>query len=194
MADRNEDLMRAPDNRIAGIIRRIEEFLFTIIILSMILIGLLPVVLRYAGMPGITWTEPLSQHMVLWITFLGAGVAVKERSSISIDALPLVLKPRKRLFLRGLTEFVGTAVCGILAWVSISLIKDTFEFERDTTLFLNIPEWCLMIALPAGFALLALRLLIAGGEDIYHSFRPPVPLNENTDCKKDTDSEEEEKK
>ena len=175
MEDSTDVFLRAPDNRFARIVKRIEEILFSLIILSMIVIGLFPVVLRYAGMSGITWTEPMSQHMVLWIAFLGAGVAVRERSSISIDALPLILKPRKRLFLRGTTEFAGTVVCGILAWVSIALIKDTFEFDRDTTIFLNIPEWCLMIALPAGFGLLALRLTIAGIEDIYHSFRPAVP-------------------
>jgi TRAP-type C4-dicarboxylate transport system permease small subunit len=175
----NEQFLHPHDRKFNRYVKCIEEVAFTLIILTMIIIGLLPIALRYLGMMGITWTESLSQHMVLWIAFLGAGTAIRERTSISIDAAPHLLKVRKRLFLRGITEIVSSILCGILIWVSISYIKGKLEFESNTIAFLNIREWWLNIALPCGFLLLTIRLLIAAIEDIYHGFTlkllPPEP-------------------
>jgi TRAP-type C4-dicarboxylate transport system permease small subunit len=167
----DEELLRPGENRFDRVVRRIEEVLFTLIIITMIGIGLAPIVLRYAGMAGLTWTESLSQHMLLWITFLGAGTAIRERSSISIDAAPHLLSVRKRIFLRAFTELVSAVVCGVLVWVSILFVKDTWEFDRNTIAFLNIREWWLQGALPCGFLLLTLRLIIAVVEDLLKAFR-----------------------
>ena len=180
-------IMHAQENRFTHIVRKTEEIVYAVIIIAMILIGLLPVVLRYANMSGVTWTESLSQHMVLWITFLGAGTAIRERASISIDALPNLLSPRKRLFLRGVTEFVSFAFCALIAWVSISFVKDTLEYEGTTNAFLHVREWWLTCALPAGFALLALRLFAAAVEDFILVFR--TPGNNNNPPPPESDSE-----
>ena len=175
----NQQFLHPHEWKFDRYVKRFEEVVFSLIIVLMIVIGLLPIALRYLNMMGVTWTESLSQHMVLWIAFLGAGTAIRERTSISIDAAPHLLKVRKRLFLRAITELVSAAVCGILIWVSISYIKGKLEFDADTIAFLNIREWWLNLALPFGFFLLTLRLLIATFEDIYHAFTlkllPPEP-------------------
>ena len=167
----NEELLRPGENRFDRVVRRMEEVVFTLIIVIMIAIGLAPIILRYTGMPGITWTESLSQHMLLWITFLGAGTAIRERSSISIDAAPHLLSPRKRIFLRAITEIFSAIVCGVLVYFSISFVQDTFEFEKSTVAFLNIKEWWLTAALPCGFLLLSVRLIIAAIEDLMKATR-----------------------
>ena len=170
----SEDILRPTENRFDRLVRRTEEILFAVIILSMIAIGLAPVVLRYAGMPGLSWTESLSQHMLLWITFLGAGVAIRERSSISIDAVPHLLSPHKRIILRAVTEIFSAIVCGVLIYFSILFVQDTFEYEGESIAFLNIKEWWLTLTLPCGFALLTLRLTIAAVEDIMKAIRMTV--------------------
>ncbi len=183
----NENLLKPGENKFDRIIRRIEEVLFTLIIVTMIAIGLAPIILRYTGMPGITWTESLSQHMLLWITFLGAGTAIRERSSISIDAAPHLLTPHKRIFLRAITEIFSAIVCGVLVYFSISFVQDTFEFEKKTVAFLNIKEWWLTAALPCGFLLLTIRLIIAAIEDIMKAIRMSF---EKKILKKTTNQEE----
>ena len=169
---RDTDRLLLPrENRFDRIIKRIEEILFALIVITMIILGLTPIVLRYTGMMGISWTESLSQNMLLWVTFLGAGVAIRERSSISIDAAPHILNHRKRLALRGITEIVSALLCGILVWVSIEYVSDMLEYDSDSIAFLNIRAWHLALSLPIGFSLLAIRLFIAASEDIYHTFR-----------------------
>ncbi len=170
MATENEKYLHPRESKLDLIVKRFEEVIFSVIIISMIVMGLIPIVMRYTGMPGISWPESLSQQMVLWIAFLGAGVAIRERSSISIDALPHLLNTRKRLFLRGITELISAVVCGILVWVSIAFVRMNIEFDADAIAFLGVREWWLIVALPVGFFLLTLRLLIASFEDIFNTF------------------------
>jgi TRAP-type C4-dicarboxylate transport system permease small subunit len=183
------------ENNFDRIVKKSEEIIFSVIIISMVVMGLLPVTLRFSyiifnwfgielapkilpllsKIGGVTWMESLSQYIVLWIAFLGAGTAVRQRASISIDAAPNLLNGRKRLLLRGITEFSSSILCGILIWVSIKYIEGQLEYEADTNAFLNIRQWWLNIALPLGFMLLTIRLLIASFEDIYRSIKTGPP-------------------
>lgn len=148
------------------IIRRTEEVFFTTVLVFMIVLGLAPIIMRYSGAMGFSWTESMSQQMVLWIALIGASTAIRERSSISIDVIPHLLKPKGRLMLMGISELISGLICGILVWFSISFVRSMVEFDSETIAFLGIPEWWLVCAMPIGFFILTLRLLIAGIQDI----------------------------
>ena len=51
------------------------------------------VVLRYGFNSGITISEELSRWMLVWLTFLGAIVAVREHSHLGVDTLVRMLPP-----------------------------------------------------------------------------------------------------
>lgn len=148
------------------LVSRIEEIFYSAVLLVMIVIGLAPIIMRFSGKMGFTWTESLSQHMVLWIAMLGAGTAVRERSSISIDVIPHLLQTRGRLFIQGITELISSVICSIIVWVSFAFVGSVVKYDADTVAFLGIREWWLTCALPIGFTILTLRLIVAGIEDI----------------------------
>jgi TRAP-type C4-dicarboxylate transport system permease small subunit len=157
-----EKILYPPPGRLGRIVRRSEEIIFAIIVIALIILGLIPMGLRLAGMGGMLWITPLTRYFVVVIALLGAGTAVRERSSISVDIISHLLSDCKRIFLRVVTEIISAIVCAIFIWVSIRFV---IEFEHDTIAFLHIPEWWLAMILPCGFFLLTLRLLIAAGED-----------------------------
>jgi TRAP-type C4-dicarboxylate transport system permease small subunit len=156
--------MRPAGGRLDRVVKRIEEIVFAVIVLIMVAMGLIPIILRYCSSVGVTGTEVVSRHLVLWIALLGAGAAVRERSSISIDAVSHLVPLRWRLFMRGFTEAISAVVCGTLVWISTGFIRLTAAFEKGALAF-GIPEWCLTLILPIGLFLLTLRLLIAAAED-----------------------------
>ncbi len=43
------------------------------------------VVLRYAFNSGITWSEELSRYLFVWMTFLGAIAALKDKKHLEVD-------------------------------------------------------------------------------------------------------------
>lgn len=59
------------------------------------------VVLRYAFNSGISVSEELSRWLLVWLTFLGAIVALREHAHLGVDTLLLMLPPsgRKLCFL-----------------------------------------------------------------------------------------------
>jgi len=55
------------------------------------------VVLRYVFNSGIATSEELSRWLLVWLTFLGAIVALREHAHLGVDSLIRALPPRGRL-------------------------------------------------------------------------------------------------
>jgi TRAP-type transport system small permease protein len=56
------------------------------------------VVLRYAFNSGIAVSEELSRWLLVWLTFLGAIVALRRHAHLGLDTLVRALPPRGRQF------------------------------------------------------------------------------------------------
>jgi len=167
------DLAQVTESSLAAWVRRIEEALFAVILLGMIVAGLIPIFSRRFLPVGLTWPEPLMKQMVLWVALLGAGAATQERSHIAVDAVTHFLPQRARSVVRGLTHLGSAILCGAFACFSIAFVKDMAEFEGAKIAFLGVREWWLALILPIGFALLALRLGIAAAQDALKAVRKP---------------------
>ncbi|WP_242473305.1 TRAP transporter small permease [Rhodoferax fermentans] len=72
------------------------------------------VVLRYVFNSGITISEELSRIMFVWLTFLGAVVAMKEHAHLGIDTLTKRLSPNAQKFCVVVTSLLVLGVCGLV--------------------------------------------------------------------------------
>ena len=79
---------------------RIIEFCFLVVkaAMALLLAGMVVlvfgnVVLRYALNTGITYSEELSRIFFVWLTFLGAVVAMREHAHLGVDSLLRRLPP-----------------------------------------------------------------------------------------------------
>ncbi|KIL51920.1 TRAP transporter small permease [Jeotgalibacillus soli] len=74
-----------------------------IVLIFVTMVGLvfLNVVMRYAFDSGITWSEELARYLFVWVVFLGAVVAMKEKGHLGVDVLVSMvpLKAQKVLYL-----------------------------------------------------------------------------------------------
>jgi len=84
--------------------------IIVLVLVSMVSLVFLNVVLRYAFSSGITWSEELARYLFVWIVFLGAVVATKEKGHLGVDLLisKVPKKIQKILYLlaNSLTVFV----------------------------------------------------------------------------------------
>lgn len=62
----------------------------------MVLLVLGNVILRYAFNTGLTLSEELSRWLFVYLVFLGAVVALRERAHLGVDSLVVRLSPRGR--------------------------------------------------------------------------------------------------
>lgn len=72
------------------------------------------VVLRYGFNSGISISEELSRIMFVWLTFLGAVVAMKEHAHLGIDTLTKRLSPNAQKFCVVVTSLLVLGVCGLI--------------------------------------------------------------------------------
>ncbi len=156
-----------PEGKFQKFIRIIEEIFFTLILMSMIFLGLAPIILRSFFESGISWAEPLSRHFVLWLALFGAGAATQDRKHITIDVISNFLPARWKMALRAFTGLLSAGLCGILLWISIKFVIDERQYAFESSVSPRIPEWVFEIILPVGFLLLTIRLLIAAVQDAY---------------------------
>jgi TRAP-type transport system small permease protein len=77
------------------------------------------VVLRYAFNSGIAISEELSRWLFVWMTFMGAVVALKERGHLGTDMLISRLGINGKKICLGITYIAMLAMCAVLfkgAW------------------------------------------------------------------------------
>ena len=141
-----------------------ETALLVCILGVMVLLGFAQVLLRNFFSFGFPWVDSFLRHMVLWIAFLGASLAVQERKHLNIDVLTRLLPETWKRFSWLLTDLFAAVVC--FAFLKASLTFLSNEIYHGMILFLGIPTWYFQIIIPIGYGMLCFRFLIKVIEDI----------------------------
>lgn len=131
---------------------RIETALAVFGLALMLGLSLIEIVLRnllHTSLPG---SDVLIRYLVLWVSFLGAVLAVRERH-IKVEIISALIPESWRLRLERPIFLFSTAVCATLAWAA-------WRFWHDE--WLSVPageKWIagLGIIIPASFVLLTLH-------------------------------------
>lgn len=142
--------------RLEAALVRINRWVIAVMLGVMFLLVFTNVVTRYCLGFSIAIAEEISTFLMIWVTYLGAGLALREGKLASIDALQdrisswLVKPIRVLLGLVTLAFFTVLAFYGI-RFVSLGWSQETFA--------LMIPRGIPYLVLPAGAILFALHLI-----------------------------------
>ena len=99
---------------------RFLELVISLALAVMVVLVFGNVVMRYAFNSGITLSEELSRWLFVWVTFLGAIVAMKDGAHLGSDTLVSRLPiAGKKVFL-----FIGHALMLFVCWL---LFKGSYE-------------------------------------------------------------------
>ena len=113
------------------------------------------VVCRYGFNFSIIWAEEVSQYLMIWIAYLGAGLALREGRHVAIellqDRLPAALGRKLRMAVGGLV----LAFLGVVTVLGFQFA--VFVWNQETPV-LNIPLGIPSLAIPIGTLLFALHL------------------------------------
>ncbi len=149
----------------------VETFLVTVCLGAMVVIVLIQIFMRNVMDSGFVVGDPLVKHLVLWVTFIGAGLASKQRGHIRIDIADKVLPEKAKAPVEALVCFFSTGICTILAIGSYGFVM--MEYESKTSFGMTeIPVWILELVIPVGFAIIALRFFFGGVLNIAKAVKP----------------------
>src|SRR6185503_4991225 len=137
-------------------LHRAEEAVPVLALLVMVLLPLGEIVARQMG-TGIPGAAPFTQHLTLWVAMLGAAIAARQGKLLALATEAFIPVGAWREAAAALAGAVGAAVSIMLARASLDMVL--VEREAGTLVDLGVRAWVAQLALPIGFALIALRLV-----------------------------------
>ena len=93
-------------DRIERILVAGNRWLLILLLLAMACIVFANVVLRYTTGDSIVWAEEVARHMMIWVTFLGAGLVLRFGGHVAIDNLHRSVSTRKAQAMRGFVVLI----------------------------------------------------------------------------------------
>lgn len=136
----------------------LEEYILVSSLIFTVFLVFMQVVMRYLFQNSLSWSEELARYVFLWQIWLGASYAVKEQRHLRIEIIKDLVPRNKQKHI----EFVT-----LLIWFCFSLFLAIKASELTMMLFnrgqlspaLQIPMAYAYASVPAGCALMAIRLL-----------------------------------
>ena len=120
------------------------------------------------------WGEEIVRYSFIYLAWIGAAAAVKERAHIRIDVIMHYLPPRPKALLYIFGDLVMFAVAIIALYWSFETVHVSAKFGSVTDGLRVSKVWFLM-AVPVGFTLIIWRLLQSFMRDL-RSLRDGTPV------------------
>ena len=139
-----------------------ENLLLAGALAAMALLPLVEIALRALFQVGISGAASLTQHFALIAGMLGALVAAREGRLLSLSTLDLLLQGPCALLARFFAHTVAVIVGALLCLAGADFVLA--ERAAANAIAYGIPVWLGQAALPAGFALITLRLACAAAQ------------------------------
>jgi len=148
-----------------------ENWLISTALGVMMALPLLEIALRRFN-SGVSGSAEMLQHLVLFVAMAGGAIAARENRLLSLSTFTAFLKgpwaTAARSFSASVSVFVTFAIgIGCYQFINTGGIG-------DEVLFFGIPVWVFMAVMPAGFALLGLRIIWFSGPSWYLRLIPVV--------------------
>ena len=109
------------------------EWLIAAMLAAMVLLVFGNVVLRYVANSGITMSEELSRWLFVWMTFLGAVVALKEHGHLGTDMLVSRLGPKGKRACLVLAQALMLYATWLLFSGSVAQAKINWDVEAPVS-------------------------------------------------------------
>lgn len=122
------------------------------------------------------WGEEIVRYSFIYLAWIGAAVAVKERAHIRIDVIMHYLGPRPKALMYIFGDIVMFIVAVIALYWSYESVYVSAKFGSVTDGLRISRVWFLM-AVPIGFALIILRLVQSFLRDL-RNLRDGTPVYE----------------
>lgn len=164
-----------PENRFERCFISANRALVFIMMAAMTTLVFVNVITRYVFNFSIIWAEEVSQYLMIWIAYLGAGLALREGRHVALemlhDRLPAALGRRVRMA-------VGGFVLAFLGAVTVLGFQFAVFVWNQETPVLNISLGIPSLAIPIGSLLFAVHLVLMFRDYAAKRFKPGYVLED----------------
>jgi len=145
--------------------RNAERWALLVFYVMLVMTMFIEVVRRELLSYSSIWGEEVVRYSFIYLAWIGAAAAVKERGHIRIDVLMHYVPPRAKALLYIFGDIVMFAVAIVAFYWSLETVLVSAKFG-SVTHGLRISQVWFLSAVPIGFALMMLRLIQSFLRDI----------------------------
>lgn len=135
----------------------LNQGLVMLMMMAMAALVFTNVVTRYLFGFSLNWAEETSRYLMIWVAYLGAGLAMREGRHVAIEYLQGLLPPRLAPYARGVVALLILAFMVTLAVLGVQIAQFAW---RQRTPVLGLPQGAVYLAIPIGAGLFVLHFLI----------------------------------
>ena len=131
------------------------------LVITVFVVVLLQVLMRYLFAYPNPWSEEVSRFCFIWMSLLGASLAVEHRAHFGFDQVTKALAPRAK---RAVETFAGMVVLlfSLLLMATGIALMDLTMGERSPAL--NLPVALVYAAAPVSGVLMVIHMLAGRGD------------------------------
>ena len=133
--------------------------LLIVLLAAMVVVTFVNVFLRYAGESSFLWGEEVGRHLMIWLAFIGGGLALRNGTHIGVDSLERSLPARAACGVRAvialilLVLFVALMVEGVdYAWRTRFQASAALQISM-AWVYAGMPIGCLLMLAHLGFVI-----------------------------------------
>lgn len=149
---------------------RLEEYFLVYILAISVLLIFIQVIMRYVFSNSLSWSEEVARYLFLWLSWVGASLAVREREHFRVEMLSNIIKGKARLYYEIFIILIWCTFCLFLAFHSWKNTMFLWELGQKTAA-LEIPMAFAYASVPVGCLLMSLRLIIELKDLFYSNFK-----------------------
>ena len=142
-------------SRLSHWLNRTSEAVCCGVLLAMTVVVVLQVICRYLLGAALTWSEEFARFGLVWITFLGAGIALRRRAHVGVQAIVELFSPGVRKIVQVFTIF---AVVGFLVIATFKGMELALFNMKQYSPAMGLPMGLVYLAIPSGCLVLIIQL------------------------------------
>ena len=113
--------------------------------------------MRYVANASIPWADEAARYLMIWMTFLGAGLVLREGGHVAITNLRDAMPGRLQVALRAVLVVLLMGFFAWMVWVGWDYAQRS-RFQRSPALRLSFQY--VYAVIPVGFALMMVHLAL----------------------------------
>ncbi|MRX51953.1 TRAP transporter small permease subunit [Paracoccus sp. S-4012] len=123
------------------------------------------IVVRNLALARWPWLNEVTEYLLTLSTFLGAPWVLRHGGHVNIDILLRLMSPAVARVVVRVSYVLGAVICGICAWLAITVLLDSRASGAAVFKNLVFPEWWLMLPMVWCFTLSTIEFVLRiGGE------------------------------
>lgn len=132
--------------------RRLTQFCVAIMAITVTI----QVIWRYFLNDPLIWAEELTRYALVWMTFIGAAVALRAGQLACMDLVVTLFPPKVRRWIHAFVSLINCFLLSFLLYYSLNLIVAPGVVAQKSPA-MQVPMPYVYLALPIGMGLLLLQ-------------------------------------